>query len=60
MTLLKKIKIEKCFVKIFKIQGRPWPPTKRLCLFTFKQIVPWLIEQDDVISNEGALKMDRA
>jgi len=26
-------------------------------LFTFKQIVPRLIEQDDVISYEGALKM---
>jgi len=28
----------------------------KLCLFTFKQIVPRLIEKDDVISCEGALK----
>jgi len=27
-------------------------------LFTFKQIVPRLIEQDDVINYEGAMKMD--
>jgi len=32
----------------------------KLCLFTFKQIVPRLIEKDDVISCEGALKMDLA
>jgi len=24
-------------------------------LITFKQIVPWLIEQDDIIGYEGAL-----
>jgi len=29
-------------------------------LFTFKQIVPRLIEQDDVISYEGALTIDLA
>jgi len=27
-----------------------------MCLFTFKQIVPRLIEQDDVISYEETLK----
>jgi len=32
--------------------------TKRMCLFTFKQIVPWSIEQDDLINYEGALKME--
>jgi len=32
----------------------------KLCLFTFKQIGPWLIEQDDVISYERTLKMDFA
>jgi len=32
----------------------------RMCLFTFRQIVPRLIEQDDVISYEVALKMDLA
>jgi len=31
-----------------------------VCLFTFKQIVTRLIEQDDVISYEGAMKMDLA
>jgi len=33
---------------------------KRMYLFTFKQIVPRLIEQDDVIIYEGVLKMDLA
>jgi len=28
-----------------------------MCLFTFKQIVPQLLEQDDVISYEVALRM---
>jgi len=31
-----------------------------MCLFMFKQIVPRLIEQDDVINYERALKMDLA
>jgi len=31
-----------------------------MCLFTFKQIVSRLIEQDDLISYEGALKTDFA
>jgi len=31
-----------------------------MCLFTFKQIVPRLMGQDDVISYEGTLKMDLA
>jgi len=31
-----------------------------MCLFTFKQIVPWLIGQDDFIRYEGVLKMDLA
>jgi len=31
-----------------------------MCLLTFKQTVPRLIEQDDVISYEGALEMDLA
>jgi len=31
-----------------------------MCLFTFKQIVPRLIEQNDVISYERALTMDLA
>jgi len=33
---------------------------KRMCLFTFKQIVRRMIEQDDVISYEEALKIDFA
>jgi len=31
-----------------------------MCLFAFKQTVPLLLEQDDVIIDEGALKMDFA
>jgi len=33
---------------------------KRMLLFTFKQTVPLLIEQDDVISYDVSLKMDLA
>jgi len=31
-----------------------------MCLFTFKQIVPLLMEQDEVITYEEALKVDLA
>jgi len=31
-----------------------------MCLFTFEQIVPRLIEQDDFLSYVGALKMHLA
>jgi len=31
-----------------------------MCLFTFQQIVPRLIKQNDVISYEGMLKIDLA
>ena len=33
---------------------------QRECWFTFQQIAPRLIEQDDVINYDGSLKMDLA